>query len=79
MLNFTWWVNRKDLTGSNVFEVVFWDWIISVSLIAAHPFPREVTWKKRMERPGWHFSVNICFGLRWQARPHTTRATRNWH
>ena len=30
MLNFTWWVNRKDVTDSNILKVVSWDLIILV-------------------------------------------------
>lgn len=25
MLNFAWWVNRKDAEGNNIFEGGFWD------------------------------------------------------
>ena len=25
LLNFTWWVNRKDALGKNIFQAVSWD------------------------------------------------------
>jgi hypothetical protein len=40
MLNFTWWVDRKDRFGKNVFEVVFLDWTTSAFLTAARPWGR---------------------------------------
>jgi hypothetical protein len=31
LINFTWWVNRKDLSGKHLFAgAAFWVWIISV-------------------------------------------------
>jgi len=35
MLNFTWWVNRKDAEGRNVFQGGFLGWTTSVCSIAA--------------------------------------------
>ena len=38
LINFTWWVNRKDHKGNNVFEGGFLAWIILVYLTEAIRF-----------------------------------------
>ncbi len=56
LLNFTWWLNRKDRFGKNVFEGGS-DLTTSACSTAAPRFPRAVAWSRRMARPGWHCSA----------------------
>ena len=53
LLNFTWWVNRKDDDGNNVFQGGFWGWTISASLTAANHCPPAGIWIRPMAPPGW--------------------------
>ena len=39
LLNFTWWVNRKDHEGHNLFSGGFWAWIISGFSTGPEPLP----------------------------------------
>ena len=61
VINFTWWVNRKDRFGKNVFEGGFlgtgqhWR-----SLTGARVSRAEVTLSKRMGRHGWPSIAKIC-------------------
>ena len=43
ILNLTWWVNRKDAHGLNIFKAGFSGWIISGFSTAANTCPLEVT------------------------------------
>ena len=55
MLNFSWWVNRKDRAGNNAFEGGF------LGLDNIGVFDRslrclpEDTWNRLMVQPGWRF------------------------
>jgi hypothetical protein len=57
MLNFTWWVNRKDRFGKNVFEGGFWVWTTSACLTAARRYPPAGTWSRLTAPPGWRYSA----------------------
>ena len=57
LLNFTWWVNRKDRNGRNVFEGGFLGLDnIGVFDRSAHCRPAD-TWNKPMAQRGWRSSV----------------------
>lgn len=53
MLNFTWWVNRKDAEGRNVFQGAFSASTTSASSIAAHPCQPEAISTRLTARAGW--------------------------
>lgn len=56
LLHFTWWVNRKDEDGRNVFQRgVSWDWTISACLIEARRCRLAVISTNQMARHGWVF------------------------
>lgn len=57
LLNFTWWVNKKDAEGNNVFQGGSWAWITSVSLIAASPCLPAAIWISPTALPGWGFTA----------------------
>ena len=61
MLNFSWWVNRKDRFGKNSLRAAFWAWTTSVSLIAARRYPPAATWSRPMAPPGYHCSARTCW------------------
>ena len=52
MLNFSWWVNRKDRFGKNVFEGGFLGWTISASSTAARRCPPAGIWSRPTAPPG---------------------------
>ena len=71
LLNFNWWVNRKDRFGKNVFEGGFLGWITLASSIAALRCPPAATWSRRMARHGWRCSARTW--VRWLSNwPATT-------
>ena len=53
MLNFTWWVNRKDAEGMNIFQGGFSVWTTSAYSIAALPFLQVDISSSRMAPVGW--------------------------
>ncbi len=57
LLNFTWWVNRKDRDGANVFEGAFSGSTISACSIVPAPVPATATSNKPTAPPGWACSV----------------------
>jgi hypothetical protein len=65
LLNFTWWVNRKDRLGKNVFEGGF------LGLDNIGIFDR------RTAQPGWPCSARTWPSLRWSWCP-TTQPTKTW-
>jgi hypothetical protein len=67
LLNFTWWVNRKDRFGRNVFEGGFSAWTTSACSTEAHRFPRAVTSNRPTAPRGWRCSPTTC-----------SRSPRNW-
>jgi hypothetical protein len=61
LLNFTWWVNRKDRFGKNVFEGGGSSALTtSVSLTGALLSRRADTWSRRMAQPGWRCFARTC-------------------
>jgi hypothetical protein len=65
VLNFTWWVNRKDPGGRNVFEGGF----LGLDNIGV--------WNRLTVRPGWHSSARTCWTspLNWGS---TIRSMKRW-
>jgi hypothetical protein len=57
VVNFTWWVNRKDRSGRNVFEGGFLDWITSASSTAAPPCRPAATSNRPTAPPGLDYSL----------------------
>ena len=61
MLNFNWWVNRKDPAGRNVFEGGF------LGLDNIGVFDRSArcrpaaTWSRRTAPPGWRSTARTCW------------------
>ena len=75
LLNFTWWVNRKDRSGKNVFEGGFLGLTISVSSIAAQPCRQAATSNRRTAPRGWQCTARTCSRSPWSSR-RTIEATR---
>ncbi len=74
MLNFNWWVNRKDPEGRNVFAGGFLglDNIGVFDRVARRCLPED-TWIRPMaERRGWHSSAYACWKLQ-SSSPTMTR------
>jgi hypothetical protein len=61
MLNFSWWVNRKDRFGKNLFDVASLGWTILASSTAARPCPVVATWSRLTVRRGCHCSARTCW------------------
>jgi hypothetical protein len=55
MLNFTWWVNRKDRFGKNVFDGGFLGLDNIGVFDRSKDLPGAVTWNRPTARPGWPF------------------------
>ena len=53
LLNFTWWVNRKDAEGNNLFQGGFLAWITLVSSIGPIHCPAEAFSSNLMGLRGW--------------------------
>src|SRR5947207_329065 len=53
LLAFTWWVNRKDSEGNNIFQGGFLGLDNIAYSIAAPPFPTVAILNKAMARVGW--------------------------
>ncbi|MEZ6044673.1 MAG: hypothetical protein R3C11_03635 [Planctomycetaceae bacterium] len=52
LINFTWWVNRKDIRGKHVFSGFLG--LDNIGIFdRSKPCQRVVTWNRRMERRGW--------------------------
>ena len=60
LLNFTWWVNRKDRFGKNVFEGGFLGSTISASSTAARRCPPAAISNRPTAPPGWRSSARTC-------------------
>ena len=61
MLNFNWWVNRKDPSGRNVFAGGFLGLTTSACSTAARNCPPAVRWSRQMERHGWRSIASACW------------------
>ena len=68
LLNFTWWVNRKDPRGKHVLPAVFLDWTISESLIGPGRCRQVGISNRQMARHGWPITAQACCRLRWNWR-----------
>jgi hypothetical protein len=53
LLNFTWWLNRKDRKGAMCSRAAFWGWTTSASSTAVHRCRRAAFWSRPTARPGW--------------------------
>ncbi len=53
IINFTWWINRKDARGNNIFRVDFWGLIILVYLTGASKCRANHSWSRLMAPAGW--------------------------
>jgi hypothetical protein len=58
LLNFTWWVNRKDAQGRNVFQGAFSASTISGSSTGARPCRPAASSTRRTEPPGWRCTAS---------------------
>ena len=63
MLNFNWWVNRKDPPGATSSPAAFWVWTTSASSIAARRCRPVARWSRRTGRRGWRSIARACW--RW--------------
>jgi len=75
LVNFTWWINRKDPEGRNLFEGGFLGLDNSASSTAARRCRPAAVSSRRTARRGWPSTARTC------SRPHSssppaTRATR---
>jgi len=71
LLNFTWWVNRKDRFGRTSSKGASSAWTTSASSTAAPRFPPAATWSRRTARRGWPSSARTCWSSR-ASSPSTT-------
>ena len=60
LLNFTWWVNRKDRRAATCSKAGSSGSTTSASSIAARRCPPAATWSRRTARPGWRCSARTC-------------------
>ena len=75
MLNFNWWVNRKDPQGRTSSPAASWGSTTSASSTAAPRSPPAGRWSRPTARPGWPSTARTCW--RWpSSSPTTTRCTR---
>ena len=65
LLNFTWWVNRKDRTGRNVFEGGFLGLDNIGVFDRSAPLPPAGTWNRPTAPPGWRSSARTCSRSAW--------------
>ena len=68
LLNFTWWVNRKDPTGGTCSRAGSSASTTSVSSIAARPCPPAAIWNRRTAPPGWRSTRSRCCRSPWSWR-----------
>jgi hypothetical protein len=76
LMNFTWWINRKDRFGKNVFEGGS-AWTTSVFSTAVPRCPPAATWSRPTARRGWPSSARTCLSLPSNSLP-TTPPTKTW-
>ena len=77
LLNFTWWVNRKDRAGNNVFEGGFLGLDNIGVFDRSAPLPTGGTWSRPTAPPGWRCSARTCWRSPWSWRG-TTRLRGPW-
>ena len=61
MLNFTWWVNRKDRFGQNVFEGGFLGLDNIGVFDRSAPLPTGGIWSRPTAPPGWRSFARTCW------------------
>jgi hypothetical protein len=75
MLNFTWWVNRKDEAGNNIFEGGFLGWITLACSTATPVLAMAPIWNRLTAPAGWPcIRLTCCASQRSLRLP--TRLTR---
>ncbi len=77
LLNFTWWVNRKDEQGKNLFSGGFLGLDNIGVFDRSRPLPTGGAWNRPTAPPGWRSTAPPCCRWRW-SWPRTTPATRTW-
>jgi hypothetical protein len=78
LLNFTWWVNRKDRFGKNVFEGGFLG-LDNIGIFdRSAPRRPAATWSRRTARPGWPSLQPEHVGTRSGSSSPTTPPTKIW-
>ena len=75
LMNFTWWVNRKDETAATSSRAASSGWTTSACSTAASPCPRAGIWSSPTRRAGWRCTRSTCSKSRSNSRS-TTRSTR---
>ena len=71
LINFTWWVNRKDVTGKHLFAGGFLG-LDNISLFdRSKPLPAAAIWSRPTARRGWPFTASPCspWPWNWPRRP----------
>ena len=77
LLNCTWWVNRKDAEGLNIFQGGSSASTISASSTGRHPCPPAATSSSPTARAGWACIASTC--SRWRSSwPTRIAPTRTW-
>ena len=76
LLNFTWWLNREDPEGNNIFGGGFLGSTTSVPSIV-HTCPRVSSSTRQTERRGWLTTPSQCSPWRWFL-PNGTQSMRTW-
>ena len=61
MLNFSWWVNRKDPAGHNVFAGGFLGLDNIGVFDRSAQLPTGGALERQTGRPGWRFTVRTCW------------------
>ncbi len=77
LINFTWWVNRKDVRASTSSAAGFWGSTTLESLTARSPCRPAASSSRRMAPPGWRFSARPCWRWRSNCRG-LMRAMKTW-
>src|SRR5438046_714991 len=78
LIAFTWWVNRKDSQGNNIFQGGFLGLITSACSIATPHSLMAAASSKAMAQAGWECFASTCCELRWswRAKIQFTRTSR---
>ena len=77
LLNFTWWVNRKDAEGKNVFQGGFLGLDNIGVFDRSAPLPTGGTIEQSDGTAGWPCTASTCWPSRssWRARTPPTRTS----
>ena len=79
LINFTWWVNRKDVAGKHLFSGGFLGLDNIGVFDRSQPLRLVATWRRPMAPPGWLFTVPRCSPWRsnWPATPRMRMSPQN--